>query len=124
MSFFQSLLSFFGLGDLQWLCMVTLFIASLVTLTIYFVQYYLDNVSNGSENSVGQSEEANALLQWALSLKSWKAEWKKAWVRALNDNSRQAGVSTAMEQACMFINIIKDSQQCAVVWTLDKLTIL
>ncbi|XP_063060263.1 C2 domain-containing protein 2 [Engraulis encrasicolus] len=91
MSFFQSLLSFFGLGDLQWLCMVTLFIASLVTLTIYFVQYYLDNVSNGSENSVGQSEEANALLQWALSLKSWKAEWKKAWVRALNDNSRQAG---------------------------------
>ncbi|KAL2094349.1 hypothetical protein ACEWY4_009068 [Coilia grayii] len=95
MSFLERVLAFFGLGDIQWLFMVTLFIASVVTLMIYFVQYYLDNVSYASEKPVDASSlsEANALLSWALSLQSWKAEWRKAWVRALNDNSKLTGNS-------------------------------
>ncbi|XP_076130332.1 C2 domain-containing protein 2 isoform X1 [Alosa pseudoharengus] len=93
MSFLESVLSFFGLGDIQWLCMVTLFIASVVTLIIYFVQYYLDNVSCESENPINASEEANALLGWVLSLKTWKTEWRKAWVRALNEQARLSGNS-------------------------------
>lgn len=96
MSFLESVLSLFGLGDIQWLCMITLFIASVVTLIIYFVQYYFDNVACESENPTTAplpSEEANALLSWALSLKTWKTEWRKAWVRALNDQSKLTGVS-------------------------------
>ncbi|XP_031428058.1 C2 domain-containing protein 2 isoform X2 [Clupea harengus] len=96
MSFLESVLSFFGLGDLQWLCMITLFIASIVTLIIYFVQYYLDNVTCESEtsgNTTLLSEEANTLLNWALSLKTWKTEWRKAWVRALSDQSKLTGNS-------------------------------
>lgn len=78
--------------------MVTLFIASLVTLILYFLQYF----QHGSlgikqkaveDNAAKEQEEATALLGWALSLKSWESQWKGAWCRALNDQSRKRGVS-------------------------------
>lgn len=85
--------SYFGLEDPQWLCMVTLFIASLVTLLLYFVQYFkLGGVKTKSiavEGFGEEKEEAEALLGWALSLKSWKNVWRAAWCRALNDESRK-----------------------------------
>ncbi|XP_044226406.1 C2 domain-containing protein 2 isoform X1 [Thunnus albacares] len=96
MSDLESSSSYFGLEDPQWLCMVTLFIASLITLILYFVQY----VQQGSvvginqravEDNAAQEEEAAALLGWALSLKSWKSQWRGAWCRALNDESRKRG---------------------------------
>ncbi|XP_034540378.1 C2 domain-containing protein 2 [Notolabrus celidotus] len=86
--------SYFGVEDPQWLCMVTLFIASLVTLVLYFVQYFqqsgVGNKQRAAEDNAAQ-EEAASLLGWALSLKSWKSEWRGAWCRALNDESRKRG---------------------------------
>lgn len=76
--------------------MVTLFVASLITLVLYFVQYFQHGIV-GSRQKPGEDtaakEEAAALLGWALSLKSWKSQWRGAWCRALNDESRKRGVS-------------------------------
>lgn len=93
MSDLESSTSYFGLEDPQWLCMVTLFIASLVTLLLYFVQYFKlrgsRTKSTAAKDNAGKKEEAEALLGWALSLKSWKNVWRAAWCRALNDESRK-----------------------------------
>lgn len=96
MSDFESSGSYFGLDDPQWLCMVTLFIASVVTLTLYFVQYFQQRVLSNQQSSTednAANEEAAALLGWALSLKTWKSKWRGAWCRALNDESKRRGVS-------------------------------
>lgn len=91
----ESSSSYFGLEDPQWLCMVTLFIASLVTLILYFVQYFqhrlIGNKQGAAEgdNAATEEEEAAALLGWALSLKSWKSQWRRAWCIALNDEARK-----------------------------------
>ncbi|CAL1573936.1 unnamed protein product [Knipowitschia caucasica] len=83
----------YGLADAQWLCMVTLFIASLITLLLYFVQYFTLGTTRGkstaSKDNVNTRAEAEALLGWALSLKSWKDVWRAAWCRALNGESRK-----------------------------------
>ncbi|XP_019118994.2 C2 domain-containing protein 2 isoform X1 [Larimichthys crocea] len=84
--------SYLGLEDPQWLCMVTLFLASLVTLVLYFVQYFQQSGGQRAEdNAAKEREEAASLLGWALSLKSWKSQWRGAWCRALNDESRKRG---------------------------------
>ncbi|XP_077360824.1 C2 domain-containing protein 2 isoform X2 [Festucalex cinctus] len=92
MSDLESSSSYFGLDDPQWLCMVTLFIASLVTLLLYFVQYFQLRAT-GSEKTVAEDnaakEEAASLLGWALSLNSWKSQWRGAWCKALNSQSRE-----------------------------------
>ncbi|XP_054610747.1 C2 domain-containing protein 2 isoform X2 [Dunckerocampus dactyliophorus] len=92
MSDAQSSSSYFGLDDLQWLCMVTLFIASLVTLILYFAQYFQLRAA-GSEKTVAEDnaakEEAASLLGWALSLNSWKSQWRGAWCKALNAQARE-----------------------------------
>ncbi|XP_030648598.1 C2 domain-containing protein 2 isoform X2 [Chanos chanos] len=77
-------------NDIGWLCMVTLFLASIVTLIIYLVQYFFDDHhhTGNSEQNNAASDEANALLDWALSLKSWKTQWRRAWFSALNDESK------------------------------------
>lgn len=96
MSEFESSASYFGLEDPQWLCLVTLFIASLVTLVLYFVQYFQQRGVGGTRRAAEDNaakEEAASLLGWALSLKSWKSQWRGAWCRALNDESRKRGVS-------------------------------
>ncbi|KAM3869571.1 C2 domain-containing protein 2 [Diretmus argenteus] len=89
-----------GVGDTQWLCMVTLFVASLVTLLLYFVQYFQPRhlgvrQQRPAEDNAAK-EEADALLGWALSLKSWKSQWRAAWCRALNDESRKSGGSVRL----------------------------
>ncbi|KAG7484479.1 hypothetical protein MATL_G00049790 [Megalops atlanticus] len=91
MSFLESLLAYFNLDNLQWLCMVTLFIASVVTVLIYLVQYFYGDLRVGNPNEIKHSEEADALLNWALSLKSWRCQWKRAWFRALNDEAKKSG---------------------------------
>lgn len=94
MSDSESSSSYFGLEDPQWLCMVTLFIASLVTLLLYFVQYFRIGGARTKptallKNNAVKEEEAQELLGWALSLKSWKNVWRAAWCRALNGESRK-----------------------------------
>lgn len=88
--------SYFGPEDPQWLFLVTLFIASLVTVVLYLVQYFQQGAAGGlgpsTEDDVA-SEEAASLLGWALSRSSWRREWREAWCGALRDASRQLGVS-------------------------------
>lgn len=75
---------FSWVGDWQWLCMVTLFLASIVTLVIYLVLYFSNEPPERTSLSQLDSDEADGILSWLLSLKSWKCEWRKAWVRSLN----------------------------------------
>uniref|UniRef100_A0A3B3ZFY6 C2 domain-containing protein n=1 Tax=Periophthalmus magnuspinnatus TaxID=409849 RepID=A0A3B3ZFY6_9GOBI len=98
MSELESSGSFFGLEDPQWLCMVTLFIASLITLLLYFVQYFklggTKKKSTALKDNADKRKEAEGLLGWALSLKSWKNVWRAAWCRALNGESRKCKVTS------------------------------
>ncbi|XP_068600719.1 C2 domain-containing protein 2 [Brachionichthys hirsutus] len=80
----------FGLEDPQWLCMVTLFVASLVTLVLYFVQY-VQRKGSGDVIDDDKEAEAASLLGWALSLRSWRGRWRAAWCRALSEGSRRGG---------------------------------
>ncbi|XP_026229235.1 C2 domain-containing protein 2 [Anabas testudineus] len=92
MSELESSSSYLGSEDPQWLCMVTLFFASVVTLILYFIQYFqqrgVGNKQRTAQDNAAK-EEAAALLGWALSLKNWKSQWRGAWCRALNDESRK-----------------------------------
>lgn len=88
---------FSWVGDWQWLCMVTLFLASVVTLIIYLVLYFSNEPRVGKTPlSHVDSEEADGILCWVLSLKSWKSHWRRAWFRSLNEEARrsQVGIST------------------------------
>ncbi|KAJ8266650.1 hypothetical protein GJAV_G00133040 [Gymnothorax javanicus] len=94
MSFLESFLAHFNFGSLHWLCMVTLFVASVVTVLLYFVQYFFGDlrhakVGNATHDVRGR-DEADALLKWALSLRSWQCQWKKAWVTALNEEAKKS----------------------------------
>ncbi|XP_060764168.1 C2 domain-containing protein 2 isoform X2 [Neoarius graeffei] len=73
--------------SLQWLCLVTLFLASLVTLIIYLVQYF-GVCGSGTRVGREECEEAERLLSWVLELKSWRTEWRRAWIQALNNHHR------------------------------------
>ncbi|XP_043106673.1 C2 domain-containing protein 2 [Puntigrus tetrazona] len=99
MSLMEGVLSW--VGDWQWLCMVTLFLASVVTLIIYLVLYF------SNESPVGKtplshvdSEEADGILCWVLSLKSWKSQWRRAWFRSLNEEAcrSQSGIQLTFEE--------------------------
>ncbi|XP_061904414.1 C2 domain-containing protein 2 isoform X1 [Entelurus aequoreus] len=84
--------SYFGVDDPQWLCMVTLFIASLVTLLLYLAQYFQLRAARWRKTAAEDNaakEEAASLLRWALSLNSWKSQWRAAWCSALNAQSRE-----------------------------------
>ena len=78
-----------SLLDLHWPCVLTLFVASVVTLLVYFVQYFSHFSHPGSQTEIKEdSEEAEELLCWTLGLKSWRSEWRRAWLRALNQQSK------------------------------------
>uniref|UniRef100_A0A3P9NY54 C2 calcium dependent domain containing 2 n=1 Tax=Poecilia reticulata TaxID=8081 RepID=A0A3P9NY54_POERE len=87
--------------DPQWLCMVTLFVASLVTLALYFIQYFHPGLIGSRQRAAAEDkaaaeeeeEEAAALLGWALSKQSWKSQWRGAWCKALNEEATKRGVS-------------------------------
>ncbi|XP_016345895.1 C2 domain-containing protein 2-like isoform X2 [Sinocyclocheilus anshuiensis] len=92
---------FSWVGDWQWLCMVTLFLASVVTLIIYLVLYFSNKPPVGKTPlSHVDSEEADGILCWVLSLKSWKSQWRRAWFRSLNEEARrsQSGIQLTFEE--------------------------
>ncbi|XP_016529783.1 C2 domain-containing protein 2 isoform X1 [Poecilia formosa] len=98
MSHSDSSSSYFGLEDPQWLCMVTLFVASLVTLALYFIQYFHPGLIGSRQRAApednaaaAEEEEAAALLGWALSKQSWKSQWRGAWCKALNEEATKRG---------------------------------
>lgn len=85
-----------GWLDLQGLCVLTLFTASVVTLLVYFFQYFSQFSQSGSGVQPQQRPgEAEELLGWTLGLRSWRSEWRRAWFRALNHDSRAGEVRAA-----------------------------
>ncbi|KAI4813869.1 hypothetical protein KUCAC02_003090 [Chaenocephalus aceratus] len=46
--------------------------------------------ADGSRGQCGEGG-SRALLGWALSQRSWKSQWRGAWCRALNDQSKKSG---------------------------------
>jgi len=98
-----------GMGDWQWLCMVTLFLASVVTLIIYLVLYFSNEPPVGKTH-LGHvdSEEADGILCWVLSLKSWKSQWRKAWLRGLNEEARRSQVCLCV---CIFVSLPKKERK-------------
>ncbi|XP_026129674.1 C2 domain-containing protein 2-like [Carassius auratus] len=92
---------FSWVGDWQWLCMVTLFLASVVTLIIYLVLYFSNEPPLGKTPlSHVDSKEADGILCWVLSLKSWKCQWRRAWFRSLNEEvcRSQSGIQLTFEE--------------------------
>lgn len=104
---------YFWAEDPLWLCMVTLFVASLATLILYFVQYFQLR-GGGSEQRLSEGnaakeeeDEAASLLGWALSLQSWKSKWKGSWCTALNAESKKRGVSLLSNARAVDFSFVK-----------------
>ncbi|XP_069744935.1 C2 domain-containing protein 2 [Narcine bancroftii] len=90
-----------GLLDVvRWSGLIALFLASVLTLMLYGFHCGLGlswgrvkarfglGAQAGSPPS-DPSEGAATLLSWLLSLESWKCQWQKAWVSALNQAARK-----------------------------------
>ncbi|KAM6293211.1 C2 domain-containing protein 2 [Porphyrio hochstetteri] len=81
-----------GLAELRWCALVALFVAALATLAVYLVQYALLALRRGRPPPPSLPpprrdellEEGSSVLAWALSLGSWRRQWRRAWVAALN----------------------------------------
>uniref|UniRef100_A0A2D4PEV6 Synaptotagmin-like mitochondrial and lipid-binding domain-containing protein n=1 Tax=Micrurus surinamensis TaxID=129470 RepID=A0A2D4PEV6_MICSU len=93
------------LDELQRFSLLSLFTAALAVLTVYLVQYGLSLLRQGggkpppprpSRPGLLQEDEGGSLFTWLLSLNSWRSEWHKAWIAALN---KEAGLR---ENTCLF----------------------
>ncbi|NXI42540.1 C2CD2 protein, partial [Galbula dea] len=81
-----------GLAELRWYALVALFVAALVTLAVYLVQYALLALRRSRPKPPALPalrpdellEESDSVLAWALALGSWRRQWRRAWVAALN----------------------------------------
>uniref|UniRef100_A0A674K813 C2 domain-containing protein n=1 Tax=Terrapene triunguis TaxID=2587831 RepID=A0A674K813_9SAUR len=86
----------YWVDEIQWFTLVTLFVAALVTLAIYLVQYALVALRNSRRKPPSSDEllQGNdTLLAWVLSLNSWRTQWQKAWITALNAEAKVRGDS-------------------------------
>uniref|UniRef100_A0A8C3HGA1 C2 calcium dependent domain containing 2 n=1 Tax=Chrysemys picta bellii TaxID=8478 RepID=A0A8C3HGA1_CHRPI len=84
----------YWVDEIQWFTLVTLFVAALVTLAIYLVQYALVALRNSRRKPPSSDEllQGNdTLLAWVLSLNSWRTQWQKAWITALNAEAKVRG---------------------------------
>ncbi|XP_043927065.1 C2 domain-containing protein 2 isoform X2 [Protopterus annectens] len=100
MSWMDSVTDFLSLGEIQWLSLVTLFIASIVTVVIYLIHYAVRMVWGregrrrmARSTREGLSEELDPLLNWVMSLNSWRSQWQKAWLTSLNREAKIIGTS-------------------------------
>uniref|UniRef100_A0A8B9UK70 C2 calcium dependent domain containing 2 n=1 Tax=Anas zonorhyncha TaxID=75864 RepID=A0A8B9UK70_9AVES len=84
-----------GLGELRWYALVALFVAALATLAVYLVQYALLSQQQQPPCRPGDEllEEGGSVLGWALSLGSWRRQWRRAWVAALRHEAAARAVS-------------------------------
>ncbi|XP_015269248.1 PREDICTED: C2 domain-containing protein 2 [Gekko japonicus] len=80
----------YWLGEIRWLSLLSLFVAAVVIVAVYLVQYGLSTLGRRGEtpppaplSELLQGDE-DALFAWLLSLNSWRREWQKAWITALN----------------------------------------
>lgn len=87
------------LGEVQWLSLLSLFVAALAVVAVYLVQYGLSSLGRrgGKPPPAAPSEllrgDEDALLAWLLSLNSWRRQWQKAWITALNWEAERREVS-------------------------------
>ncbi|XP_068770899.1 C2 domain-containing protein 2 isoform X2 [Struthio camelus] len=78
------------LGELGWYALVALFVAALVTVAVYLVQYALLALRRSRRRPAAAAprdellEEGGSVLGWALSRGSWRRQWRRAWVAALS----------------------------------------
>ncbi|XP_007945506.1 C2 domain-containing protein 2 [Orycteropus afer afer] len=84
------------LSEVQWLVLVSLFVAALGTVGLYLAQWALARARPPSlwhteEPREGQHQETDALLTWILKLNSWRSQWQTAWVMALNEEAKRKG---------------------------------
>ncbi|XP_053420739.1 C2 domain-containing protein 2 isoform X1 [Nycticebus coucang] len=84
------------LGEVQWLVLVFLFVAALVTVGLYLAHWALAGAHprpqrRAAEPGGGQVPESDALLSWILTLDSWRSQWQAAWVAALNREAERKG---------------------------------
>ncbi|XP_012860821.1 C2 domain-containing protein 2 isoform X1 [Echinops telfairi] len=88
------------LSEVQWLALVSLFLAALGTVGLYLTQWVLARVrprplrrteEPGEGHGEGQRPETDALLSWILSLNCWRSQWLAAWVTALNQEAERKG---------------------------------
>uniref|UniRef100_A0A8C9DNG8 C2 calcium dependent domain containing 2 n=1 Tax=Prolemur simus TaxID=1328070 RepID=A0A8C9DNG8_PROSS len=93
------------LGEVQWLVLVSLFVAALVTVGLYLAQWALARAHprprrRAAEPGGGPRPESDALLSWILTLNSWRSQWQAAWVAALNCEAERKGgpLSLAFEE--------------------------
>ncbi|KAL7848513.1 hypothetical protein AOLI_G00232310 [Acnodon oligacanthus] len=86
-------------AELQWLCALTLFLASVLTLLLYLAQYFSLFAAAGSPAGRREdSGEAEQLLRWTLGLRSWRSEWRRAWFRALNQAKAEGHIQLTFEE--------------------------
>ncbi|XP_038437474.1 LOW QUALITY PROTEIN: C2 domain-containing protein 2 [Canis lupus familiaris] len=84
------------LGEVQWLVLVSLFVAALGTVGLYLAQWARARARpraprRAAEPGEGRRPEGDALLAWILTLHSWRSQWQAAWVTALNEEARRKG---------------------------------
>ncbi|XP_060626275.2 C2 domain-containing protein 2 [Anolis sagrei] len=96
------------LGELQRLSLLSLFTAALAVLLLYLVQYGLRALRREAGGRGGSEEEEeekapplllppgplrggseDSFFAWLLALDTWKGEWHRAWVAALNEEARR-----------------------------------
>ncbi|KAM9320392.1 C2 domain-containing protein 2 [Gastrophryne carolinensis] len=84
------------LGDPQWLALVTLFVAAVVRLGFYLFHNVWAGWWRSRRGQLGNSGEhrgADPLLSRLLSMSSWRSQWLKAWIAALNEEAGKRGGS-------------------------------
>ena len=97
-----------GLAELRWYALVALFVAALATLAVYLVQYALLALRRrrGKRRPPRQPpaaprdellEDGGSALAWALSLGSWRRQWRRAWVAALRGEAAARAVSAGLQ---------------------------
>nr|XP_021525116.1 C2 domain-containing protein 2 isoform X2 [Aotus nancymaae] len=84
------------LEEVQWLALVSLFVAALATVGLYLAQWALARARpqprrRALEPGEGPRPGSDALLSWILTLGSWRSQWQAAWVTALNEEAERKG---------------------------------
>ncbi|XP_030059674.1 C2 domain-containing protein 2 [Microcaecilia unicolor] len=84
----------YWLSEIGWFVLVSLFIAALVTLVVYLLQYVLGTLQRHlGAPPLSDLQDTDSLLAWVLSLKSWRSQWIRAWISALNTEANKSGHS-------------------------------
>lgn len=83
------------LSEVQWLFLVSLFVAALGTVGLYLAQWALAKARPPPRRRAEPDElrrrESDTLLSWILTRDSWGNQWQAAWVTALNYEAEKRG---------------------------------